>query len=290
MESEASPPFHIELDSQPEPPPNRRSTPGDDAPPALATRLRALPEVSEILGLANRFAADPEKAIALYNEDPFTLHGKLIGGDDLVGIMRWTARNPLLSYRFSYEAVASLPMRMFRKRMPSRGSSHLDPELRGGRMEPPRTDRWHPGGERCVPVDSNFLSDKTSFERSPSCANPRPVSRSRANLHRKMERPRSVSSSASPGLPTSSLRPPTASRDPRIRSTVGSEQEAGSPSPSALHAGTISARARPIVPRFRRVGKVVSFCPSGRAILEAPGVSAWRPHRAIRASRAPVSR
>ncbi|MBK8793948.1 MAG: hypothetical protein IPN59_12620 [Holophaga sp.] len=117
MSSEESSPIRIELDLGSVPLIRQIEQPGDPVSTSLATRLREMPEVSEIIGLANRFAGDPEKAFALYNEDPFTLYGKLIGGDDLVGILRWTARNPLLSYRFSGEALASLPMRMFRKRM-----------------------------------------------------------------------------------------------------------------------------------------------------------------------------
>lgn len=117
MSSEESRPIRIELDLEAVPLPRRIESPIGSVATSLATRLRELPEVLEIIGLANRFAADSEKAIALYNADPFTLNGKLIGGDDLVGIMRWTASNPLLSYRFSGEAMASLPMRMFRKRM-----------------------------------------------------------------------------------------------------------------------------------------------------------------------------
>lgn len=108
--------FHIELDlhAYPEPP----SRPVAEEPaPSLGTRLRILPEASQILSSANRFALDPERATALYNADPETMGGRIIGGDDLVRVMPWTRENPLLSYRFGGEAVASLPLRMFRKRM-----------------------------------------------------------------------------------------------------------------------------------------------------------------------------
>lgn len=104
----------IELDlgrpfKAPVPPPPKEQS--------LGERLRVLPESLEIIRLANRFAADPEKAMQIYNEDAFTLKGRLIGGDDLVGILPWVSKNPLLCHRFSGEALAALPLRMFRARM-----------------------------------------------------------------------------------------------------------------------------------------------------------------------------
>lgn len=46
--------------------------------------------------------------MALYNREACNLNGRLIGGDDLVGLLRWTSGNPFLCCWFSGEAFASM--------------------------------------------------------------------------------------------------------------------------------------------------------------------------------------
>jgi hypothetical protein len=97
--------------------PVKRPKPSAEASLPLGMRLRTMPEVSQMLSMAYRFASDPDRASGMYANDPETNHGSYISGDELVRVMPWTRDNPLLSYRFCGEAVAALPLKMFRKRM-----------------------------------------------------------------------------------------------------------------------------------------------------------------------------